>query len=891
VIFFGLLISFYSYPNILLDGSGRNGSGGMNGRDGSSYGADGQPAEDGKNGRDGLPVNITLFEQNNLIGVVGNIGSRSVDESMEALGNSIQIYTNGGDGGHGGSGGDGYVGRNGRNGINGKDGRRGPMGSDGRNGTRYAPDGENGSNGGRGGDGEDGTSGEDGTDGGNGANGGNGGSGGDGAAIVVKYHDPALLIHIDALYVGGVAGRGGSKGLGGRKGEGGAGGKGGDGGQGGYGGKGGRGYQCSSQEVAQGCRNGRNGDNGHNGYDGRDGSNGRDGFDGDAGRDGFFGSQGRSGRRGSVSYIQLDENNLPIPGTETDEIYRPMVKSFNVVDENRDGIFEPGEKILISNIVIQNTTKMSLPQGSIVKLTSEGLMGEIVNTLPTIKGDAEYTVEGNFELTIKPSLEIGADLWVDSEIEFRGIRFNSDNHQKKIEILRPIVVKSIEYKKFIPFSKPQVGQITLENISTKAHDHININYVNSGNFSLNVLTKVSSIPAGKELIESFEITATDVVKAYETSKIDFTLLRDQVGYQSGNIESQVIPSFEFKNSEILIVSNGHTSESYEALTKALDDLKLSFEIYDINLEGALSNDLLNKYHNKAIVFANQKDQFSLMLQNAFNEYLKFVGGIYTIGFNKTLKPTHYMNRLKTSEDNYFELSYDEQNELVKKGVVAVMGFDNKLELVKKYYRQEEERLYQIYKDALIQDIQDEYLLFKNDKDIYDGNPYIDQYQNYVLSLNAVDEYDYRMELIGVSGALLEFDEANHLKFVQFKKHFKKVKDFYDDMKKLKETCGEIKGVYFDDEGKIIQIYKYSMLGGLRAETQDLIYEFRKGKEVEKNVWEFTYKIGNGQTNEVRYNLFCDNGKTYLKGMKSHGEGGEWTLVKIYSQRMWNNQQP
>ena len=888
---FALILSTHVYSNVSLDGSGRGGSSGKSGANGTWYGDYGREGEDGRSGAHGQPVNVILADENGELKIIGSVGQTLINESTSQYGKKIFISTRGGNGGSGGNGGDGYQGKDGQDGVDGRNGRTGPTGRNGRDGTRYSPNGEDGYDGGRGSDGENGTDGQDGTNGGNGGNGGDGGSGGNGANIIVKYKDPAVLMHVSADYASGRGGSAGSYGSGGRKGLGGSRGEGGDGGSGGWGGSGGRGYRCSEQERLNGCVDGHDGRNGNRGWSGSDGRDGQRGSDGYSGSNGSSGSSGYRGRSGSLAFVKLDENNNPVPGSETSEIYEPVVTNFKVIDENDDSIVEPGEKLFISNIVIKNLNQMDLPAGSIVEVIGEDLIGKISYTLPAIKGKGEFIINETFEMMIPEHLKVNDQIEISSSIEFRGINFNNDHFQKSFKLQRPIVVRKVEYKKYTPFARAQTGVIELENISTKAHNKINVAYVNEGHFILNILKDVESIPAGTQVSETFELTAPDTLDAYETSSILYSLSRNNVDYEKGKIQNQVIPSYVFKNSEILVVSNGHDTESYKAIVKALGDLRLGYDIFDINLEGNLTTEILDKYHTKTVVFTNFENQFISSVESAFNEFLKTTSGVFTVGLHKTLSPTHYTHRFLNADVDYYKLSFTEMAEVVKKGTLSVLAFNKKQELFSKYFFSSEQEMYKIYRDAYIKDIKDEYLLFKQDGDIYDVNPYIDRYQKYTLALSPIIQYDLRMDLIKMVEEFSKFDDNTNLKFVRFKKHFKQVKEFFDDLDNLIEKCGEIKGVYQDDENHIIQIYKYSLLGGLRAETQDLFYEFRKGKEVEKNIWDFIYNIGNGENNDVRFTLTCNNGVTKLSGTKSHGDGGDWTLVKIFSKRMWNNEQP
>ena len=68
-------------------------------------------------------------------------------------------------------------------------------------------------------------------------------------------------------------------------------------------------------------------------------------------------SGGSSGAQGSSQVRVLMNNNTE---STYPSIYQLKVVSFDVVDENEDGVNEPGEHLLIKNIRVENTGKLRI---------------------------------------------------------------------------------------------------------------------------------------------------------------------------------------------------------------------------------------------------------------------------------------------------------------------------------------------------------------------------------------------------------------------------------------------------------------------------------------------------------------------------------------------------
>ncbi|MGZ3671044.1 MAG: DUF7932 domain-containing protein [Bdellovibrionota bacterium] len=288
----------------------------------------------------------------------------------------IDIYAAGGNGYDGDNGSSGYSGNNGSDGWNGQDGSSGCPPSSGSNGTN----------------GSDGTSGGNGGDGGDAGNGGNGGQ----VRVTTAADSSELLLLVKSTVAAGSGGSGGS---------GGAGGSGGRGGRGGSAGRGGQ-NTCTDDKG--------NFVGGPSGSDGWAGSDGRNGSDGYAGRNG---SDGRDGRSGNMVYVNTDASGTH----EYAHAFKLTINSVKAIDDNEDGVVEPGEGISITEIVISNSGPMPTPAGQALNLTfaanstlaikaaaavpiTDVIPGNTTKTLTFAKGVLTFTVPDDAKLVGKDTL-------------------------------------------------------------------------------------------------------------------------------------------------------------------------------------------------------------------------------------------------------------------------------------------------------------------------------------------------------------------------------------------------------------------------------------------------------------------------------------------------------
>ncbi len=312
-------------------GCGSGGNGGSGGPGGA-----GGPGTNGARGIDGteasdMILNVTgnsnELHVSGTCNVVANLGGDKAEEIF-------LVNCRGGNGGHGGRGGDGGTGGIGGHGGSGSTGSHGHSSSSGP--------------GGSGGSGGNGGSGGFGGVGGPGGRGGDGGHAGFGGVCVLQAYDPTLLMLVDADCMYGSSGIGGDKAIGGSGGPGGIGGSGGSGGSGGRGG---------SYTDSNGHRHSYS-----SGSSGSGGFRGSNGFPGPNGPDNQPGINGNPANNGAILWVVGNSEGgvLYQAGTR----YDAEVTSLKVVSAIDDGIFEPNERILVSEVMVVNSGGLPLPEGA-----------------------------------------------------------------------------------------------------------------------------------------------------------------------------------------------------------------------------------------------------------------------------------------------------------------------------------------------------------------------------------------------------------------------------------------------------------------------------------------------------------------------------------------------
>ena len=467
----------YTKPHgLVLNASERDGSFGYDGRPGAC-GADGHPGscgarkqDNGYHGGNGWPGNpgaqglngqaganasdVVLFLDGNLSELKVS-GSCKFSANLGGKNNEEVLFVNcrGGNGGKGGNGGNGGAGGNGGRGGDGAPGRQGVPGRPHCKGGDGGPGG-NGGNGGNGGSG------------GCGGIGGNGGNAGAGGTCVICAADPKLLMLVEVDALSGDVGKGGTGGRGGGGGNGGIEGYGGPGGPGGKGASLGEEFLSSDKKLsnAPGC-DGQNGNPGRRGACGSQGSCEKDG------------SSGQPAPHGSIAWVICSKEGKPMQQAGTR--YDIQVKSYQVTSENNDNIFEPNERIAISDIIITNVGGLPLPAGAEVmmeKTKSDTINFEPIRfTLPEIQPGKSMKVPTTFygRINDRPppntpgAVETTADFM--SRVEVLGRPFSKSCVLKKLDIKYPVKLKLLRCNENVGRGEVTIFEIQMENISTQSY--------------------------------------------------------------------------------------------------------------------------------------------------------------------------------------------------------------------------------------------------------------------------------------------------------------------------------------------------------------------------------------------------------------------------------------
>lgn len=409
-----------------------NGNDGIQGNFGTSAPPAQQPGIKGADGQQGYPG--TFGDSSCSIDVELEIAENppnqlTIKTSLYPLPKFLPLHpssyfhllANGGAGGCGGNGGDGG------------EGGRGPTGLD-------ANERRVGTNGGNGGDGGDG------------AVGGRGGNGGEGGKISIRVakDDMDLL-----MFVGKVECRGG---------KGGEGGKGGRAGEGGKGGVGGAGYSWIKNVFSQKrtIKNYYKSPGGFAGMNGRMGRNGKDGKDGKDGKEGF------------VKFIIMCQSIAETYGSR----YNVVVKDFKI-HFSEDKVFEPGESLVISNILFYNESDMDTPVNRklfpfIEETKFLSFEFDEKDFISMIKGKSEYLFEGCLKAKIKKEDMVALNT---AYIEFSEIIPNclvSSVYKKfdrsfvrSIPIHYPIMMSSVASIKSITIHEMSPFCVNIKNFSSK----------------------------------------------------------------------------------------------------------------------------------------------------------------------------------------------------------------------------------------------------------------------------------------------------------------------------------------------------------------------------------------------------------------------------------------
>lgn len=590
-------------PLLRLDVTGRPGAGGVRGEDGShGTGGGGDGDRGGIAGRaapgepGGKLVVEILSDTRDGMAVVRGTGVAAwqaetpfTNEIGFDRSGEIELVARGGRGGDGGVGGDGGSGATGRSGSDA---------------TRYSS-GSNGGPGGDGGDGGDGTSGE---------------IGGNGGEVIVRVEDRDT--HLLMLVAQDVSG-----------GQGGSAGRNGSGGAGGRGGRGGSSYSWTETESytdSQGNSQSRT--TYHSNSGGSDGPRGRFGRDGSANLD-----DGPNGPDGRFTIEVTEDGRMKTRATSR---YDVELVSFSHRNENDDGIYEPEEKVVVSNVVVLNKGGMELPphHDVIVRLRDDGWIGpkDSKLTLPRAlpAGKTHVFRDEQLELTLRVfrPQQTGGPLAAPETIrlfaELPDVRrsFGAFTTDETEELGRIVVRFPIELSPITSLFSLAPGQAarvrwSITNVSDRAFGvdstvgrAVGIKLrLEGGELADEHVLFIDAAGQRHSLVAGFEVPVPRLEKKQAASfegiiaiapdAPPYTSARLLASAELGHIAApatvrpiqlqeltvRVGQPFDAKGAEVLLVTNNRTTrEEVDAWRRLMESLGLTSSVWDASLEGGMS---------------------------------------------------------------------------------------------------------------------------------------------------------------------------------------------------------------------------------------------------------------------------------------------------------------
>ncbi|KAK6334530.1 hypothetical protein TWF730_003744 [Orbilia blumenaviensis] len=485
--------------------------------------------------------------------------------------------------------------------------------------------GGNGGNGGIGGDGGDGGRGMDGVSsneyqsgtrggsggaGGNGGNGTSGGNGGSGAYIEIEVEedDMDLLLPIHWDVRGGLGGNAGTNGSGGR------------GGGPGYGGKG-------------------------------SGSRGISGSAGNA-----ILTAGQYGQPGNAR-IQVHMKSTRELGARHNfylSRYFFTLVDFDIVDENEDGIFEPGEHIYVQNIRIQNTGGMPTPSQPIpIQLVASAWFeiyeGEAVFIPPSIPEGATVTIKDRLRAKIRyPPEPWGRAFREKTEIEFHASMPSLNNRiirdfagKRDVILSYPISVETIRWANSVLPNTKMTMIWVITNKSTRALGRSseqvrNVEYIFRGNRELTTdtdlgvtdsvnlerLVEIDNLGPGETRTYTQEVIIHSSAETYKHHNFDLVLYlgrprstqRDVV--QVGTMKVQVASPYIYRPtaSFLLVVNCETTKQQIIGQDQLFSGLNVVYDTWNVSLYGGYNRptdgaNVLDNYFGKGLVLFGEDFDF------------------------------------------------------------------------------------------------------------------------------------------------------------------------------------------------------------------------------------------------------------------------------------------
>ncbi|KAH7381945.1 hypothetical protein BKA64DRAFT_684616 [Cadophora sp. MPI-SDFR-AT-0126] len=363
---------------------------------------------------------------------------------------------------------------------------------------------------------------------------------------------------------------------------------------------------------------------------------------------------GSSGRDGQIRFVVIFNDGTV---SKYASRYDLRIENWMLKDENDDGIYEPGENIMVQNIAIRNHGDMPSPSQSLIRIAitpsqwvDPTVDQEILGVPTSIPGRTTIHAPRMAKAYIKPEPEVRRSpipLKVDEAVRLEGIMSGINRKLLGFGVTCPFIVQyplrmtQPQFAEAIAHGEQFNIQWSVENISSRIHGihsdshrtvstriSTNSDFVEFlGNEGGTVLDReIHSINPQERITFKQQFSVSEMAEPFSNGvvKLEFMLSptssrqdpMDALFVRSSaqfpvtvwDLPMQVSPKYQYnQSSSYLLLINAGTSEAFirRISTFIQHDLMLELDIINISLNASLTEasgeNVLERYTGKTIV--------------------------------------------------------------------------------------------------------------------------------------------------------------------------------------------------------------------------------------------------------------------------------------------------
>eukprot|EP01130_Rhizamoeba_saxonica_P002761 TRINITY_DN1251_c0_g1_i2.p1 TRINITY_DN1251_c0_g1~~TRINITY_DN1251_c0_g1_i2.p1 ORF type:complete len:651 (-),score=129.41 TRINITY_DN1251_c0_g1_i2:48-2000(-) len=406
------------------------------------------------------------------------------------------------------------------------------------------------------------------------------------------------------------------------------------------------------------------------------------------GRYGNTGCDGRDGQPGKVLWVVKNDIGLEIERSHN--LYHPIITGFSVVPIIDDGILEPSEEVMISNISIKNEGGLHLPAGTTISIRgSENFHrndDSIIIPHP-VAPQQEVILYGELRGRIGPSTGLSS---FDLVFELLGSTFSEVATWEDHNIQYPLYL-AVEDCIQIPYGDHEVS-FGVNNISHMVYgtDENNVRCeftVSNGLEHKNEADRVHGVElTGLDPHSLFDDILQVVVleknSLYSQLKVTIDLYLRDILIENATINIQVVPLYLPRSSDVLLVTNESMGKNtFMAFDEIFTKFALEYDIWDYKYNGGFDNlkRYFADYTSKLIVIYNGSyDIFQYLDMNDLSQHFSNSenggSGVLVVGSINEDTAEHIFSSMHV----YKELSAEETSDSFYINNPTISDMENKM---------------------------------------------------------------------------------------------------------------------------------------------------------------------------------------------------------------------